>query len=285
MLSIATISQQQSVLLQQGMLGMDVAPETGEFDFMNYLLGLGGYSLDMPVIDEANPSAFSLKKSSVEESGKEDALLSLFEKKNDPLWNPIFPIGCAPASQSSPEIFSGEVSGEVAEEVVFYGDNTSPGLNQPAARTAFLEGERNVAATASQDDSAVKLQDDSQKTNVVLNANLGASREAVSSQKYGPQQNHWNEPARVKNTDPSQDSGIGSRAEEVELRPTYHIPVKSEILESDLGDRKRTEFTGDGGDAAISVNPFEPKSAGPAMDGVSKSAVKPDVTAELFQKV
>ena len=93
MLSITTISPHQSALLQQGMLADGVNPETGEFDFMNYLLGLQASSLDTPVADGTNSSAFLAKAASKEAGEGNDPLLALFEKKNDSLWNPIFPNG------------------------------------------------------------------------------------------------------------------------------------------------------------------------------------------------
>lgn len=84
----------------QNMLGTEGTPETGEFDFFNYLLGLQAGSDGSTQSEDGISSAFSLK---TDTSPKEDPLLQIFQKKEEPMWNQMFPmVGQNQVAQSLP---------------------------------------------------------------------------------------------------------------------------------------------------------------------------------------
>lgn len=73
----------------QHMLGTEETPETGAFDFLNYLLGLQVDSAGKGEGDETMASALMPKTDS---TPSEDPLLKIFQKKEEPMWNPMFPM-------------------------------------------------------------------------------------------------------------------------------------------------------------------------------------------------
>ena len=88
MLSTSAVSGSSLSALQRGIAGNVEAPETGLFDFMNYLLGLQGQSQDWlsTTNDTSGLLAVSTEK---ENSGADEALLSLFNRKDQNQLDPI----------------------------------------------------------------------------------------------------------------------------------------------------------------------------------------------------
>ena len=88
MLSASAVNSSSLTGFQREIAGSSGAPETGMFDFMNYLLGLQGQSEDWLQVATENPLS-QMMKSGEEGAGQDDALLSLFDKKNQSQLNPI----------------------------------------------------------------------------------------------------------------------------------------------------------------------------------------------------
>lgn len=84
-----------------GIAGAEAGLETGQFDFMNYLLGLESPALDLILPDA---SANQLQASGLSDGGeaKEDPLMDVFGKQGTPLWNAMFPNGTVQANRPDP---------------------------------------------------------------------------------------------------------------------------------------------------------------------------------------
>lgn len=85
----------------QHMLGGTELPETGAFDFFNYLLGLQVNSGETIQGQDALFPAIGNKAESTE---SQDPLRTLFEKKEQPLWNPLVPVGNLVAQPNGPHL-------------------------------------------------------------------------------------------------------------------------------------------------------------------------------------
>lgn len=95
MLSTSAVNSSSMSAFQREIAGNSGASETGMFDFMNYLLGLQGQSQDWLQSATEVPLLASLKGGE-ENVGQDDALLSLFEKKNQSQLDPIALSGLFP---------------------------------------------------------------------------------------------------------------------------------------------------------------------------------------------
>ena len=99
MLSTSAVNSSSLTALQRGIAGTAGAPETGMFDFMNYLLGLQGQSQDWLTTGNESPISFGITGGEAK-NGQEDALLSLFEKKNQSQLDPIALSSLFPQTQN-----------------------------------------------------------------------------------------------------------------------------------------------------------------------------------------
>jgi hypothetical protein len=86
--------------LSGGIAGQAAGSETGQFDFMNYLLGLESPALDL-ILPESSSNPL-LNTATKEEGDAKDPLLDIFGKEGSPLWNPIFPNGMAQPNLTTP---------------------------------------------------------------------------------------------------------------------------------------------------------------------------------------
>lgn len=99
MLSTSAVNSSSLSALQRGIAGTAGAPETGMFDFMNYLLGLQGQSQDW--LQTGTENSLNLDVLGGEgKKGQDDALLSLFEKKNQSQLDPIALSSLFPQAQN-----------------------------------------------------------------------------------------------------------------------------------------------------------------------------------------
>lgn len=99
MLSTSVVNGSNLTGFQREMAGSSGAPETGMFDFMNYLLGLQGQSDDLLQVGTENPLAGLVEKGG-EKKGEDEALLSLFDKKNRSPLDPIALSNLFPQAQN-----------------------------------------------------------------------------------------------------------------------------------------------------------------------------------------
>ncbi len=98
-LSTSAVNSSSLSALQRGIAGNAGAPETGMFDFMNYLLGLQGQSQDWLTTGNEVPLSLNVT-SGKKKAGQDDALLSLFDKKNQSQLDPIALSGLFPQTQN-----------------------------------------------------------------------------------------------------------------------------------------------------------------------------------------
>lgn len=85
MLSTSVINGSNLTGFQREMAGSSGAPETGMFDFMNYLMGLQGQSDDLLQIGIENPLAGLIEKGG-EKKGKMKHFFLFLIKKADRHW-------------------------------------------------------------------------------------------------------------------------------------------------------------------------------------------------------
>lgn len=100
MLSASAVNSSSLTGFQREIAGSSGAPETGMFDFMNYLLGLQGQSEDWLQVATENPLSQVLKGGD-ESQEQDNALLNLFDKKNQSQLNPIALSGLFPQANNT----------------------------------------------------------------------------------------------------------------------------------------------------------------------------------------
>ena len=93
-------AQQRSA--QSHAIGAANVPETDGFDFMSYLLGLQVGAQPENMLTENDSEVTIPVGGKKPEAGAEDPLLSIFGKKKDASWNPMFPGGLSVAPNASP---------------------------------------------------------------------------------------------------------------------------------------------------------------------------------------
>ncbi len=131
MLSASALNGSSLTGFQRGIAGSSGAPETGMFDFMNYLLGLQGQSQDWLEVTTENPLSLGLK-SGEENKAQDDALLSLFDKKDQSSLNPIALSSLFPQANNSMAQMIQPKNGTVNLQEIGEGSKAHGGSSQSA---------------------------------------------------------------------------------------------------------------------------------------------------------
>ncbi|MBM4317103.1 MAG: flagellar hook-length control protein FliK [Deltaproteobacteria bacterium] len=143
-LSTSVINGSNLTGFQREMAGSSGAPETGMFDFMNYLMGLQGQSDDLLQIGIENPLAGLIEKGG-EKKGEDEALLSLFDKKGRSPLDPIALSNLFPQTQNQISNLLPIKNGTDSSAVLGLDRDTKEGFSQSAElkNVLFTLGDQN----------------------------------------------------------------------------------------------------------------------------------------------
>ncbi len=303
MLSTTAVNLHASSLQGVG-LGMDGTPETGEFDFMNYLLGLQVSPLDLTGDgSEVDLTGTAAKATSGKDGAKaEDALFSIFQKKNDPSWNLIFPnaqVTNQPVNPLEPQEVEGTEIGNPAAKTAMETTNPLQGLNPKS-------GMNNVAPEASlKVDSNEKVQDafslsptqgaETRVDEKQANPLVAKAQKELAIQKYAPTAKPNTNALEGNTLSPVQRNGKtetfvadnnGLVNSQQTVSASHELNLKEEIEKNEGLSRKRNAGESELSNTGVA---FDGKAlqASTTAAPVSKGEVTHATTTvpELFQKV
>lgn len=148
----------------QHLLGNTELPETGAFDFLNYLLGL---QVNSGNGQNGQEELFTVQGSKSENTEIENPLQTLFQKKEQPLWNPLVPTGAPTSPNLNPLNLNGLGKGETKTDVPSetQGKNSATQAKAPLLENRLVEtqtfletrglGEKGTKSLDSKEDEAL----------------------------------------------------------------------------------------------------------------------------------